>query len=90
MLHALKAIDDEGRDFGADGQPTFRSFRGGSRIQLQPLSVLHGSEPALILYTKAIPGPQLHYVRDVSVIQAEWLPNMQPITTRIEVEALQH
>lgn len=66
----------QGGDFGADGQPTFRSFRGGSRIQLQPLSVLHGSEPALILYTKAIPAPQLHYVRDVSVIQAEWLTQL--------------
>lgn len=63
-------------EFGEDGQPVFRSFRGGSRIHLQPVSVLHGSEPPLILYTKLIPGSQLHYVRDVSIIKAEWLTQL--------------
>jgi ATP-dependent RNA helicase DDX35 len=61
---------------GAEGT-AFRTVRGGATLFIHPGSVLFRARPACVVYAAAVRTGR-EYMRDVTAIDPEWLPELAP------------
>jgi ATP-dependent RNA helicase DDX35 len=61
---------------GAEGA-AFRTVRGGATLFIHPGSVLFRARPACVVYAAAVRTGR-EYMRDVTAIDPEWLPELAP------------
>ncbi|EGD76084.1 DEAD/DEAH box helicase [Salpingoeca rosetta] len=57
---------------------TYRSLRGGGRLTIHPSSVLYAEKPPPYLVYNDVVLTSDNFMRDVSIVEPEWLPELAP------------